>query len=169
MSLYKGQTAIVKKLIYDHERSRELEVINSSHLGSFYKFLNNKLTCKSGVGPLRLDTGQIATDDSTKATALNDYFCSVFTHDDGLLPTFPMRVDKDTFIDSIDFSPAAVLKALKSCKHVSNAYDPDGFTTFAIKKLIYSLVNPLCVLFNFVFSNNAIPASWKMANVMPIF
>jgi len=82
-----------------------LEVNNRSNLDSFYKFLNNKLTCKSGVGPLRLDSGQLVTDDTTKATALKYYFCSVFTHDDGLLPTFPMRVDKDTFID---FSPVTV-------------------------------------------------------------
>ena len=78
------------------KRSRELEVINGFYLRSFYKFLNNKLTCKSGVGPSRLDSGQLATDNTTKATAFNDYFCGVFTHDDGLLSTFPMRVDKDT-------------------------------------------------------------------------
>jgi len=51
---------MVKKLIFEHERSRELEVINRSHLGSFYKFLNNKLTCESGVGPLCLDSDQLA-------------------------------------------------------------------------------------------------------------
>jgi len=39
----------------------------------------------------RFDSGQLATDDTTKATVLNDS-----THDDGHLPTFPMRVDKDT-------------------------------------------------------------------------
>jgi len=84
---------------------------------------------------------------TTKATALNDYFV-VYSHnqDDGLLPTFPMRVEKDTFIDSIDFSPATMLlRALKYCKHVNIAYDPDGFTTFVVKQFMYSLVNPLCV------------------------
>jgi len=77
----------------------------------------------------------------------------------------------DNCIDSIDFSPATVLRALKYCKHVSNAYDPDGFTTFAVKNndVAYSLVIPLCVLFKFVFSTNSIPVSWKTANVMPIF
>jgi len=69
-----------------------------------------------------------------------------------------MRVDKDTFIDSIDFNPATVLRALKNCKHVNNACDLDGFTTFAVKTLMYNLVNPLCVLFQLVFSTNSIPA-----------
>jgi len=38
-------------------------VINRSHLGRFYRFLNNKLTCKSGVGRWRLVSGELATDD----------------------------------------------------------------------------------------------------------
>jgi len=63
----------------------------------------------------------------------------------------------------------AVLKALKSIKRVSNACDPDGYTTNAVKKLMYSLVSPLCVLFKFVFSYGKIPAAWKTANVIPIF
>jgi hypothetical protein len=33
---YKGQTALCKKLILDHERSKELNVINKNNLGSFY-------------------------------------------------------------------------------------------------------------------------------------
>jgi len=37
-----------------------------------------------------------------------------------------------------------------------------------LNKLMNSLVNPLCVLFKFVFATNSIPASWKTANVMPI-
>lgn len=155
--------------MFEYERTRELDVINRSNLGSFYKFLNNKLTCKSGVGPLRLDTGILATDDTIKATALNDYFCSVFTHDDGRLPVFPRRVANNVSIDTIDFSPSVILKALKSYKHVSNARDPDGFTSAVVKKIMYSLVNPLCVLFKFVFSSGTIPVSWKTANVMPIF
>jgi len=50
---------------------------------------------KSGVGPLCLDSSELATDDTTKATALNDYFCSVFTHDH--LRTFSMRDFKDIY------------------------------------------------------------------------
>jgi len=80
------------------------------------------------------------------ATARNDYSCNVFTHDDGCLPTFPMRVNKEIYnIDSIDFSPATVPKALTFCKLASDACDPDDFTSPVVKKLMYSLVNPPCM------------------------
>jgi len=81
LNVYNDQAALVKHLLLEHERSRELEVITGL-LGSYYRFLNNKLTCKSAVGPQGLDSGELATDETTKATALNDYVCSVFTHDD---------------------------------------------------------------------------------------
>ena len=67
-------------------------VINNSNLGGFYRYFNNTLTYKSGVGPMRLDSGVLAIDDTTKATALNEYYCSVITLDDGSVPTFPTRV-----------------------------------------------------------------------------
>jgi len=38
-----------------------------------------------------------------------------------------------------------------------------------VNKLMYSLVNPPCVLFKFVFTDMSIPASWKTANIMLIF
>jgi len=169
LNTYKRQAAIVKKLLFDYEKQKELELINRNNLGGFYRFLNNKLSCKSGVGPLRIQSGSLVTEDSTKAEVLNDYFCSVFTKDDGVLPIFPKRVTTNVSIGTIDFSPQAVLKALKSIKRVSNACDPDGYTTNAVKKLMYSLVSPLCVLFKFIFSYGKIPAAWKTANVVPIF
>ena len=63
-NIYKGQAAVINKLLFEYEQSRELEIINNSNFGGFYRFLNNKLTCKSGVGPLRLDSGILTTDDN---------------------------------------------------------------------------------------------------------
>ena len=147
---YKGQAALCKKLILDYERSRELSVISKSNIGSFYRFVNRKLTCKSGVGPLRLDSRTIITDDEPKANILNEYFASVFTVDDGILPTFARRVPNDVALDKIDFNPSVIIKAVKSCKS-SKTLDPDGFSNTVLKRLLPSLVNPLCILFNHAF------------------
>jgi len=55
--------------------------------------LNTRLTWRHPS----VHSGELAIDDSTKATAHNDYFCSVSTYDDGCLPIFPKRVDKDIY------------------------------------------------------------------------
>ena len=46
-------------------------------VGCFYRYVNKKLSCKSGVGPLRSDSGNVITDDTSKANLLNNYFQSV--------------------------------------------------------------------------------------------
>ena len=44
--------------------------IRDSNTGNFYRFINRKLSCKSGVGALRDTTGRLVTDDNM----LNTYF-----------------------------------------------------------------------------------------------
>jgi len=166
---YKSQAAICKKLLFEYEKSKELAVINKSNIGSFYRFVNNKLSCKSGVGPLRLNSNDVVTDDISKASVLNDYFSSVFTADDGTLPTFNRRVPDNVSLEKIEFSPNVINRAIKSLKNHSNTLDPNGFNSFVLRKLMYSLSNPLCILFNFVFTSGAIPNAWKTANITPIF
>jgi len=165
---YKNQVVLCKKLTLDYERSKELAIINKANVGSLYRFINKKLTSKSGVGPLRLDTGQIITDDVKKASVLNDYFASVFTKDDGFIPTFNRRVSENVSLKLIEFTPDVVYKAIKSCKN-NKTPDPGGYNTFLLKQLAFSLVNPLCVLFKHVFEAGVLPAAWKSANVTPVF
>ena len=69
-SLYDKQSALVKKLIYDREKQVEQSVINKAKLGSFYRFVNRKLSCKSGIGPLKADSGKLVVDDTEKAEML---------------------------------------------------------------------------------------------------
>ena len=66
-------------------------------------FLNGKLSCKSGVEPLKTPPGEMIVDDVGKAELLSNYFASVFTVDDGNLPEFSRRVDDDVCIDDIVF------------------------------------------------------------------
>ena len=61
-------------------------MIRNVNLGSFYRYVNNKTSIKSGVAPLQDSAGIAQTDDLSKANALNDYFASVFSTDNGSLP-----------------------------------------------------------------------------------
>ena len=55
----------------------------------------------------------------------NNFFSTVFTNDDGKLPTFP-KATKVRSADDIDFSPMAVSRALKKLKP-GGAAGPDLF------------------------------------------
>jgi len=88
-------------LIYDHNKQVEQSVIKSANLGNFYRYVNGRLSCKSGVGPLKTGSGEVIVNDVEKAEVLNKYFTSVFTVDNGIFPDFGHRVDKNIFISSV--------------------------------------------------------------------
>ena len=47
------------------------------NVGAFYKLLNKRLSCKSGVGALRDTNGNLVTDDQQRADMFNSFFVSV--------------------------------------------------------------------------------------------
>ena len=164
---YDKQASLCKKLLYDYEKSQELAIIKSKNIGSFYRFVNRKLSCKTGVGPLKSETGDIITDDTSKASILNEYFCNVFTADDGNTPGFERRVGDDVSMKSVTFSSYLVSKTLSKCK-TSRSLDPVGFSTSFVKKLKSTLAYPLAVLFTHIFECGVIPDAWRVAHVTPV-
>jgi hypothetical protein len=56
--------------------------------GSFFGFINSKLSCKRGLGALTSDSGDVITGDQERANLLNTYFASMCTNDYGTVPTF---------------------------------------------------------------------------------
>ena len=165
---YDKQSCLCRKLLFDYERCQELAVIRRNNLGSFYRFANRKLSCRSGIGPLKLSNGITVANDAEKASAFNDYFSSIFIDDDGNTPQLAKRVSNNVYIDSIFFSSNLVFKCLSKCKS-SMSLDPDGLSTFFIKKLKSTLANPLAVLFTKIFDCSVIPDAWRIAHVTPVF
>jgi len=55
-----------------YELKKEQKLIESNNIGTFYKFVNKKLSCKAGIGALRDTAGKRLTADSGTATALNE-------------------------------------------------------------------------------------------------
>ena len=47
--------------------TKESDVVSAENLGTFYRFVNKKLTCKTGVGALYDTNGNLVTDDEQKA------------------------------------------------------------------------------------------------------
>ena len=141
-----SQATLCRKLLYDYEKSQELAIIKRKNIGSFYRFVNRKLPCKTGVGPLRSETGDIITDDISKAFALNKYFRNVFTDDDMNMPDYERRVADNIAMKNVIFLSYLVFKTLSKCK-TSRSLDPDGFCMSFVKKLKSTLAYPLAILF----------------------
>jgi hypothetical protein len=157
-----------KDLLDSNATEKERNILKSSDLGKFYRFVNSKLSSKSGVGPLKNKDGGYALNAKEKADLLNDYFGSVCITDNNKFPDFPSRVLPGVKLDSITFSQRAVYKILVKLKP-SLAGGPDKLPPLFFKKLAEVLTSPLTELFNILFSIGELPAIWKYALVTPIF
>jgi hypothetical protein len=165
---YKQECAKYKRAVREDEIEREKKILDANNVGSFYKYVNSKLKCHSGVGTLIDSNGNDVVDDRRKANLLNDYFCSVGTIDNGINP--PIRNSSNVLIDNIHFDELKVIKAAKKIrtKH-KNTCDHEGYPILLLTKLISVLSIPLSLIFNSFMSIGKLPNSWKTAIVTPIF
>jgi len=90
--------------------------------------VNNCLVSKSGVGALKVDDVLLA-DDHSKATALNETFAGVCTHDDGRRPAFESRVNKSAVLTDVHINVNTVYKQLCKLK-AKNSAGPNGCHPF---------------------------------------
>jgi hypothetical protein len=109
--------------------------------------LIKKLACKSGIAGLRDKTGMIVTDDCARANLLNDFFSSVCTRDNGVLPSLARKAPDDVSLSDVSFSAVSVAAAIKKLK-ANVACGPDGMPPIMFKKLTQSLSWPLSLIFS---------------------
>jgi len=110
---YKKSVLKCKSQIRKFEIKKEQRVINDNNTGSFYKFINKKLSCKKGVSALQNSAGNLVINDFERSTLLNDYFASVCTNDNGIIPPVSKKVEQDKLLDNIVFTPEAVMRNTK--------------------------------------------------------
>ncbi len=157
-----------KRLIQRFELRKEQKVVDSNDTGSFYNFVNRRLTCKKGVGALRKDNNEIVMSDNERANFLNEYFSSVCTTDDGKSPTIDRVVPDDVFLDSVTFTPEKVLAAIKKIKR-NKASGPDGYPPLVYRNIATALATPLSLIFTSFMSVGKLPLEWTHAIVTPVY
>ena len=96
---YRSVTNDCNLEIQKFDMGREKKMLDSKNIGAFYKFINNKLSSKSGIAPLKSRNGKILCTDDEKANLLNEYFESVFTIDNGSLPSFLYRLPAESVLN----------------------------------------------------------------------
>lgn len=67
---YKQLTSKVKDALRSHEIEKETKIINSENIGTFYKYVNRKMSHPSGIGVLYDNNCKPTIDDNKKAEIL---------------------------------------------------------------------------------------------------
>jgi len=164
---YRRLQAECRKRIRDYEIKREENIIKANNTGKFYSFVNGKMARSSGVGALKTTDGSVVLSDSAKAELLNEYFVSVGTQDNGILPPVQSSVTGDVSLDNVDCSENTIRREIKYMKSNGSA-GPDGIPPILLKKIAPSLITPLSLLFSSFLSVGQVPTTWKNAIVTPI-
>ena len=148
----------------------ENNLVESGNLSAFYKYVNNELNGSNGVAPLRDQAGNLTTSNTAKpkAALINDYFCSVFTVDDGIINPANLPGLVSTTMAPPFFTPTLVEKYIKLLKAKSGS-GPDGLPAVFFKNTASSISYPLSILFNLSLQTADIPSIWKLASVTPVF
>jgi len=167
---YKKISCECRDAVRRYEIAKENEIINSDNLGRFYRFINSKMSCRSGVGSLINSDGDYATTDDEKANILNSYFGSVCTADDGLTPPFSANLPSDIAIDSISFHIPKLIRIIRKIKSKNKlSYGPDGYPAKLLTALAPVIAEPLSLMYSSFLSVGQMPTAWKSAIVTPVF
>ena len=146
----------------------EAKLVESGNLGSFYKYVNKKLNGSNGIATLRDDEVNLLTANAEKAELLNNYFCSVFTTDNGVIDSSKLPEKIPHLLSPVCFTPDLVLKHIKKLKANSSG-GPDGLPASFFKVTSDSIALPLSIIFNLSLQSGIIPDIWKHASVVPVF
>ncbi|KAL8591660.1 hypothetical protein ACOMHN_056776 [Nucella lapillus] len=134
----------------------------------FWSYVKSKTTTRSGIGDLKKENGSKTTSDQEKAKLLNNFFHSVFTHeDDGPLPDLP-TAEYSTTLEDFEISEEKVLKLLQTLK-THKATGPDGINPLVLSKAADILAHPVTILFRKSLEDGQVPQDWRTATVSPIF
>jgi hypothetical protein len=159
-------------------QSLERKCVNSADIMKFYAYANKKLKSRSGIAPLRREDGSLTVNDAEKCDIVNKFFCSVFTIDNGALPTFARRVPVNVGIETVIFTPEKVASVIKSLPNKCSG-SPDGLPALFLKKLslesrkrsfgICCISGPLSIIYNVCMMSGLLPDIFLTADVVPVF
>ena len=145
-----------------HELRIEEYIVETNNVGSFYRFINRRIYDRPSIGAISLDNyGSVLTDDHAKATALNNYFASVCSRDNGVNPE--CDANYVTCLSSVNIDEADVIAAIDRLKNNFTS-GPDGLPPVFFRHLKYAIAKPLAIIFKQLLSVAYIPEEWKKSH-----
>ena len=156
-----------KRAVRYDEMLAEERVVTANNVGAFYKYVYKRTTNHCGIGVVTDKNGLPITNDQAKANAFNDYFLSVGTADNNIMPSC-QDVTLCSVLDNIDVSQTDVIRSINRLKTNSSS-GPDGLPPILFKRLKHCLSRPLALIYNQLFSVGAVPTDWRTAHIVPVF
>ena len=118
--------------------------------------------------PILRQGHSIFISDKDNAEALKDYFQSVFTKDNGLLPAIsPSTLAYINNMRDIVFSPDGVLEQLASL-NPSKSAGPDSISPRCLLDLSAEISSMLAFIFQQGYDTGTLPNDWLTAMVVPV-
>ena len=164
---YKEAEKKCKSAISRAKKKYEKKLADTPNLRPFNAYIRKKTKSKSTIGPLKVNN-KLIDNDLDMATALNQFFTSVFTQEDTTNIPTPTNRPRTIDLSNMTFSPATVEEALSNLKP-NSAPGPDKIPGKLLNEHRHSLSIPLAILFNKSMSSGHVPADWKCANITPIY
>ena len=159
----------VKQAVRLSKRTQEQTIAKKSKDNPklLYQYIASMSKPKEPVSNLTKEDGTLTENDLEKAKVLNNFFYSVFLHEDNQnIPEFKSKVKSS--VDTVNITTEDMYKCLKSLK-VSKSPGPDNVHPRILKEAAEVLAYPLKLLFDSTIKAGKIPTKWKTAEVRPIF
>jgi len=138
---YSDCTNELRVLIDTYVSQTEKHVIESYNLGTFYRYINKRISHRPNIGALTDDTGNNVTGDLERAELFNCHFASVGVVDNGFVPKWFCRMYKHcgSKLDTVHFDDESIV-ADKLKTNLSSG--PDGLPPLFFKQLKFCLAKP---------------------------
>ena len=136
--------------IQTFEAKVESNIVESNNLGTFYRYINKRMSHQTSIAAIHDKTGNLVVHNSDKANLFNQYFSSVGVIDNGILPTSMDGSINPTVLDSVVFRPTRSNVCADISKLKNNlSSGPDGLPPllYKLKQLKYCLAEPLSLAF----------------------
>ena len=109
---YKASASAFDAASREWNRNRELKFITSASQSSFYRYTSSLLKTSHRSTLLINSSGDVSSNPSDITNKFKNYFSSVFSIDNGLLPEFPTRCADD--LSQVFFDVLSASSAIKS-------------------------------------------------------
>ena len=179
-------THIQTKLLQSHEAERyekECNIIKSASKNTklFFAYAKKSKKNKNCIGPLKDSSGNLTSDPKKMCEILKSQYEKAFNlkksqievcienakeYEINLSDLF--GENDDSPFTHIDITSEDILQAIKSTK-INSAPGPDSVPAILLHKCADTLLHPLKIIMTKSLENSDIPASWKEANITPIY
>jgi hypothetical protein len=135
---------------------------------AFYRYVNSKLKTKRGVANLKRENGSLAETDIGKANMLNNFFSSVFTHEDKHHLPLTQELEVTNPLTDVEITEQEVDKLLQQLNS-DKLPGPEGIHPRILKECLSLLSAGIQKLYRKSLDAGTVPEDWRTGHVTPIF